>query len=152
MKECTHHDITVKILLTNNCDNALAITSKNLGARNHETICVCIGGIESMTINTLAFGMLPEGNTLIVGNLLDGIRLSSCTGFITLDIVTRDEDAVAGNDLTRLKEGNVTDKQFLDSDDTFNTEANNLDTPLLVIENLELSLLLPIIEGTDHDL
>ena len=154
MKARTHHDMTVETLLTNSYDNVLAITFKDLGARNHETIRVRVGGIESMTVDTLAFGLLPEGNALVVGNLFDSIGLSSCAGFVTLDVVTRNEDAVAGDDLTGLKEGDVTDKQFLDVDDAFDTEANNLDTPLLllVIENAELSLLLPIIEGTNHDL
>ena len=45
--------------------------------------------------------------------------------------------------------GDVTDKQFLD--DTFNPEAKDLGTPLLlVVGYAELSFLLPIIQETDH--
>ena len=154
VKVCAHHDTTVETLLTDSYDNILAITFEDLGARNHETIRVCVGGIKSMTIDTLTFGLLPEGNALVVGNLFDGIRLSSCARSIALDVVTGNEDTIAGDDLTGLEEGNVTNKQFLDVVDAFNTKANNIDTPLLplVVENVELLLLLPIIEGTDHDL
>ena len=67
-----------------------------------------IGGIEHMDIGTLAFGLLPERDAIFVADLFDGIQLSSCTGFVTLDIVAGNEDTVTGNDLTGFEEGDVT--------------------------------------------
>jgi len=45
-KERTHHDVAIETLLTNGDSHILAIIFKDLGARDHETIGVRIGGIE----------------------------------------------------------------------------------------------------------
>ena len=77
---------TVETLLTYN-DSVISITFEDLGARNQEAICMGVGGIESMSVDTLAPCLLPEGNALVVVNLLDGVRLSCCVGPVALDIV-----------------------------------------------------------------
>ena len=69
-----------------------------------------IRGVESMRIDTLAPCLLPEVNALVVADLLDGIGLSCCAGLVAPDIVARDEDTVAGDDLTGLEEGNITNE------------------------------------------
>jgi len=47
------------------------------------------------------------------GSLFDGVRLAGSARLITLNIVTRDKDAVAGNNFTRFKESDVTNYYLL---------------------------------------
>ena len=63
-----------------------------------------------MNIDTLTLCLLPESNALVVVNLLDGVGLSGCAGLVAPDIVAGDEDAVTGDDFTRLEEGNITNE------------------------------------------
>ena len=111
-----------------------------------------MGGIESVRVGALVPGLFSKGNAIVVGNLLDGVGLSSRAGLVALDVVTGNKDTVAGDNLTGLKESNVANEQVLDVDDALDSGANNLDAAffLLVVENAELSFLLPIIEGADH--
>ena len=106
-RECTHHDTTVETLLTDSDNDVLSITFEDLGARNQEAIRMGIRGVESMRIDTLAPCLVPEGNALVVVDLFDGFGLSCCTGLVAPDVVAGDEDAVAGDDLTGLEEGNI---------------------------------------------
>lgn len=46
-------------------------------------------------------------------NLFDGVRLAGSARLIALNIVTRDKDAVAGNNFTRFKESDVTNYYLL---------------------------------------
>jgi len=107
-----------------------------------------------MNINTLALGLFSEGNALAVADLFDSVGFSGRAGLVALDIVAGDEDTITRDNLAGLEDGNVTDEKFLDVDNAFNTAANNLGTwlLLLVVENAELFLLLPIVEGTNHHL
>ena len=57
VKVRTRHNTTVETLLTDSHGNVLAITFEDLGARHHETVRVRVGGTESMTVDTLAFGI-----------------------------------------------------------------------------------------------
>jgi len=84
----------------------------------------------------------------------DSVGLSGRAGLVALDIVAGDEDTVTRDNLTGLEKGNVTNGKFLHIDDTFDAAADNLDTSLLllVVENAELFLLLPVVEGTNHHL
>ena len=150
----THHDTTVETLLTDSDDDIFAIAFEDLGTGNHETIGVGVGGVEFVNVGTLPFGLFPERNTLIVGDLLDGVGLSSCAGFVAPDVVAGNEYTVARDDLARLEKGDVTNEEVLDVDNAFISGADNLDTTflLLVVENTELLFLLPIIEGTNHHL
>ena len=68
--------------------------------------------------------------------------------------MTGKEDPVTGQDLTRLKEGNIANEDILDIDDMFVTLSNNLDTSFLfiVVKDPELPLLLPIVERSDYHL
>ena len=109
-KEYTHHGTTIETLLANSDNDILSITFKDLGARDQEAICMGIGGVESMRIDTLALCLVPEANALVVVDLLDGVRFSCCAGLVAPDIVARDEDTVAGDDLTGLEEGNITNE------------------------------------------
>jgi len=153
-KEHTHHDAAVETLLTDGDNHVLAITFENLGTRNHKTIGVRIGGVECMNVDTLALGLFSEGDALAVADLFDSVGLPGRAGLVALDIVAGDEDTVTRDNLTGLEEGNVTDEKILDVDYAFDTAADNLDTSLLllVVENAELFLLLPIVEGTNHHL
>ena len=145
----TNHDTAVKTLLTNSDDDISAVTVKNPGARNHETISVRIRGVDLMSAGALA---LPDA--FVVANLPNGFRLSGGARFITLDVVARNEDTVTGDDLTRLEEGDITHEQFLDVDDVLDTRTDNFDrTPLLpVVEDAELLIPVPIAEGSNQNL
>ena len=44
------------------------------------------------------------GNALVIADLFDGIGLSCCAGLIAPDVVARDGDTIAGDDLTGLKD------------------------------------------------
>ena len=101
-----------------------------------------------MCVDTHALGLLPEGDAIVIGDLFYGVGLSGCARLVAFDVVTGDEDTVAGEDLTGLEEGDIADEQFLDVDNAFNAVTDDLDTSffLLVVEDAELSLLLPIIE------
>jgi hypothetical protein len=106
----THHDTTVETLLTDSDDDILAVTFEDLGTGNHETIGMGVGGVESVNVGTLPFGLFPERNTLIVDDLLDGVGLSSCAGFVAPDVVAGNEYTVARDDLPGLEKGDVTNE------------------------------------------
>ena len=61
-------------------------------------------------IDALASCLVPGGNGLVVVDLFDGVRLSCCAGLVAPDIVAGDEDIVAGDNLTKLEEGNIINK------------------------------------------
>ena len=63
-----------------------------------------------MRISTLALCLLSEGNALVVASLLNGIGLSCCSRLVAPDIAAGNEDTVAGDNLTRLEEGNTSNK------------------------------------------
>ena len=111
-----------------------------------------MGGIKAVLIDALVPGLLSKGNALVVDDLLDGVGLSSRAGLVAPYVVTGNKDAIAGNDLTGLKESDVANEQVLDVDDALVSGANDLDTTflLLIVENAELSFLLPIVDGADH--
>ena len=113
-----------------------------------------VGSIEPVAVGNLVLGFLSESNTLIVVDLLYSVRFSSRTRLVASDVVTGDEDAVAWDNLARLEEGNITDEQFLDVNDMFDAATDDLDPSflLLVVEDTKLSLLLPIVERTNHHL
>jgi len=50
---------------------------------------------------------------LLEGNLLDRVGFSSSSRFIASDVMTRDEDAIDGNDFARFEQCNVSDYHFL---------------------------------------
>ena len=54
--------------------------------------------------------------------------------------MTGDEDAVAGEGLTGLEEGDIADEQFLDVDNAFDPVTDDLDTSFffLVVKDTEL--------------
>ena len=146
----THHDATVETPLINSGDDVLAVTVKNLGARNHETIGV---NVESVSVGTLALGPFPELEAFVIADLPNGIGLSSGARFVTLDVVAGNEDTVAGDDLARLEEGDIADEQLIDVDGVLDTRADDFDTTLLlVIEDAGLPSLVPIIEGANRHL
>jgi len=153
-RERTHHGTTVETLLAHSDDDVLAITVEDLGAGNHEAVGVGVEGIGCMDIGTLGLGLFPRYDTVIIANLLDGVGLSGCPGFIALDIVAGNEDTVTGYDLTGFKEGDITDEQFLDVDDALDTGPDNLDATflLLVVEDMELPSLLPVTKGVNRNL
>ena len=47
--------------------------------------------------------------------------------------MTGKEDPVTGQDLTRLKEGNIANEDILDVDDMLDTLSNNLDASFLLL-------------------
>jgi hypothetical protein len=96
----THHDATVETLLTYSNNDVLAITFEDLGARDHEAIGVGVGCV--VAFGTLALGLLPEGDAIVVADLFYGVRLSSYSRFVALHVVTSDEDAIARENFTRL--------------------------------------------------
>jgi hypothetical protein len=106
----THHDTTVETLLTDSDNDILAVTFEDLGTRNHETIGAGVGDAESVNVGALPSGQFPERNAVIVGDLLDGIGLSSGTGFVAPDVVAGNEYTIARDDLTGLEKGDVTDE------------------------------------------
>ena len=106
----THHDMSIGTLLADSDDDVLAVTFHDISTGNHEAICVGIGGTECMSIRTLTPGLLPECDVILITNLFDGVGFASCSGFFTLNIVARNEDAVTGDDLTGFEEGDVTNK------------------------------------------
>ena len=61
-------------------------------------------------IDTLARCLVPKGNALVIVDLFDGVGLSCCAGLVAPDIVAGDEDTVAGDNLTGLEEGNITNE------------------------------------------
>ena len=78
----------------------------------------------------------------------------SCTRLVAFNVMTGDADTVAGEDLTRLEEGDITDEQFLDVDNALDPVMDDLETSffLLVVKDTELSILLPITKGANHNL
>lgn len=67
--------------------------------------------------------------------------------------MTTDEDAVDGNDLSRLEDSDVTDEDVVDRDRLLVARPNDLHATvvLLSVELLELLLLLPVIDRADKD-
>jgi hypothetical protein len=59
-----------------------------------------------------SFGLVQLDN-IMEGSLFDGVRLAGGTRLIALNIVTRDKDAVAGNNFTRFKESDVANYDLL---------------------------------------
>ena len=107
-----------------------------------------------MNVGTILLGPFPENNTIIIADLFDGVGLSSCPGFTTLDIVAGNEEAVTDDNLTGLEKGDITDKEILDVDDAFGAGPESLDaTPhLILVEDVELPFTLPAVEGADNNL
>ena len=83
-----------------------------------------------MNAGTLAFGLFPERNALIVADLLNG---TGNARFVTFDVMARNEDVVTEGDLTGLEEGDITDKKLPDINSPLNTGADDLDTTLLLL-------------------
>jgi len=146
--------MAVGTLLTDGDNDVLAVAFENLGTRNHKAVGVGVGGVECVNVGTLALGLFPEHDTIVIGDLLDRVRLSGRPRFVALDVVARNEYAVTQNDLTGFEKDDITNEEFLDVDDALDTEADDLDATLfllLVVEDAELPLLLPIVEGAnDH--
>ena len=92
--------------------------------------------------------------TIVERDLLDEVSLASSTGLVTLDVVTREEDTIARKDLTRLEHSNVADDDVFDVDDSLLATTDDFDAAFffLLVELLELTLLLPIVQRADHDL
>jgi hypothetical protein len=67
--------------------------------------------------------------------------------------VTREEDTVDGDNLTRLETEDITDDNVVDGEKTFLAVTNALDGTclLLSVEFSELQLLLVVVERADHD-
>jgi len=149
----THHDTAVETLPTDSDDDILAVTAENLGTRNHETIGVSVGNVESVGAGALAPGLFPKPKQFVVADLPNDIGLSGGSGFVTLDVVAGNEDTVTGDDIARLEEGDIADEQLLGVDDMLDTRADDFDTTLLlVIEGAELPFLMPIVEGVNNHL
>jgi len=50
-----------------------------------------------MNIGTLALGLFPEHDAFVVADIFGGVRLPSRPGFVALDLVTGNKDAVTGD-------------------------------------------------------
>ena len=92
--------------------------------------------------------------TFLVRQLLDRVRLAGRARLVALDVVPREEDSVAGDNLAWLYECDVSDHDFLDVQNHLDAVPDHFDTALifLLVEYLELTFLLPVVKGTDHDL
>ena len=151
-KRTPHGTTAVEALLTDSDDDIPPITSDDLGTRNHETIGVRVGNVR-----TPALGLSPERIATIIVELLDVffvvVGLTGYLGFVAHDTMTRYEDAITGDDLAGLEEGDITYAQFLDVDDTLYTGSFNLDaTLLLFVKDAQLTLLSPMVNGFDRRL
>ena len=153
-KEHTLHATTIETVLTYSDDDVLAVPFKDFGAGNHETVGAGGGGIERISARVLASGPFPMSNAIFVADLLDSVELPSCVGLVGLDVVAGNEDAITRDDLARLEKGDITDKQFLNVNDAFDTRADHLDATfvLFIAEIPELPFLLPIVEGASYHL
>ena len=69
----SHHDVTVETLLADSDSYVLAVTFEDLGARDHETVGVRVGGVRCVNIDTLALGLFSEGSALAVADLFDSV-------------------------------------------------------------------------------
>lgn len=98
----THHYTTIETPYTNCNDNIASDTFKDLATTNDEAVRVFVKF-------TIRFSL----HAFLVARLLDGITFASYTRFVTLNIVTRKKDTVTRNNFARLKQGDITDDQFL---------------------------------------
>lgn len=71
---------------------------------------MCVGGVESVSVGTIVLGLLPEGDTVIEGDLFYRVRLSGCAGLVASDVVTVEEDAITRDDLARFEKGDITNE------------------------------------------
>ncbi len=70
VKEHARHDMAVETLLTDSNDNVFAVTFKDHGARNHETVGMSPRGVGSMDIGTLALMRHNRGGSRVRAQLV----------------------------------------------------------------------------------
>jgi hypothetical protein len=107
-----------------------------------------------MRVLSFGSGLLEQCHDFVVRCLLDSVRFTGSTRLVALDVVARQEDAVAGEDFSRFNKSDVTNKDLFDVDNLLHTVTNNLDTSfvLALVENLELPLLLPVVQRPNDNL
>ena len=141
----THHDTPIEALGTYGDHNVAPIALQNLAPADHETVRV--------PARVLA---VPVSRTegLLVVDLPDRIALTRGTTFVAPDVVSAEEDSIARDDLTRLQQRDVANDHFVHIDDALVARADDLHATffLLLVEGLELTLLLPVVDRADKDL
>lgn len=144
-------------VLTNVGSDVLSDSLEDLGSREEEAIDLAL------------FGAIE----LLKRSLANGVRFSSSARLVAANVVAREEETVDGEDFSRLDVEDVTDDDVVDRHETLGTVADDLDVALLLLsaakgkevseesqvgeeqdyslELLELTLLLPIVDRSDHD-
>ena len=98
----THHNTAVETLRPHRNNDITTHTFKYLTPAHNEAICM-----------RAQFARLLEAYAFFERKLLDSVRLACSARFVAFDVVTREEDAVAGNDFTWFEKCDVTDDDVL---------------------------------------
>lgn len=102
-----HHQSTVKGSSTDGNDDVFSDTFGDFGTREQETVLLGLFAF---------FEGRSFGNTVIVGELFDQVGFTSSSGFVALDVVTSQKDAIDGNNLSGFENADITDDDVLERD------------------------------------
>ncbi|KAJ9479954.1 hypothetical protein PHBOTO_003733 [Pseudozyma hubeiensis] len=139
------HKLAVETGGADGDDDVLADTFEHLGAGNEEAVAI-------LGLLVVAASLVDIGDAFVVGDLANHVGFTSSARLVALDVVTTEEDAVAGNNLTRFELEDVTDDDVVDRHESGLSLAQDLDITLFLlgVELLELAFLLIVVDGTDE--
>ena len=120
----THHDTTVKTLCSNRDDDVLSDALQYLATADHKAI-----NVKGMRVFPLLFSLPIEFDNFFECRFLDSVALSSSTRLVTLHVVSRQENTVAGQDFTRLNKRDVSDNDFLQGNELVVFQNITVDAP-----------------------
>lgn len=141
----THHDTPIEALGTYSDHNVAPIALQNLASADHKTV--------RMSARVLALA-IPRTQRLLVVDLPDCVTLTCGAALVAPDVVPAEEDSIARNDLAGFQQCDVSDDDFVYINNALVARADNLDATffLLLVQSLELTLLLPVVDRADKDL
>jgi len=93
-----HHRLSEAAVDTNSSHHVCTNTLKNLRSRNDERV---------QFVGVAASGIVLC-DSVLGGHLLHLVGFTGCGRLVALDIVTSNEDAVGGNEISRLQVTNIT--------------------------------------------
>lgn len=99
-----HHQSTVERDGTNGNNDVFSDTFRDFGTRQQET--VLLGLFARLEV-------VPFGDAVFVGELLDQVGFTSGAGFIALDVVAAQKDTIDGDDLSGFENADITDDNVL---------------------------------------
>lgn len=102
-----HHQSTVEGSGTDGNDDVFSDTFSDFGTREQETVLLGLFAF---------FEGRSFGDAVFVRELFDQVGFTSSSGFIALDVVTSQKDAVDGNNLSGFEDANITDDDVLERD------------------------------------